>query len=74
MEQPTPKPRPGVPVHVAAMLSKAQAAIKTAKETNDIVLQDSADTVMSALVLVLKSQHAVLPEATRQHVARITGV
>jgi hypothetical protein len=53
------------------MLSKTQAAFKAADEKDDTELRDSADTVMSALVLVLKSQHAMLPEATRLHVNRV---
>jgi hypothetical protein len=53
------------------MLSKTQAAFKAADEKDDTELRDSANTVMSALVLVLKSQHAMLPEATRLHVNRV---
>lgn len=60
-------------VDTAALLSTCQDAMQRAGRTADFALFDSAQSVMSALVVVLKSPKAELPAELGPHLDRIGG-
>ena len=62
-----------VTVDTAALLEKCQAAMQKAGKDADFALFNSAESVMSALTVVLKHPRAELPAALRPHIERIGG-
>lgn len=53
----------GVTVNVSSSLEKVQVALSVAKKNNNAELRNAAESVLSALVLVLRKKNAVIPAA-----------
>jgi hypothetical protein len=62
-----------ITVDTSATLRRAQDAMARARRTNDTELKDAAESVMSALILVLKFPQARLPAAVGKHLEKING-
>lgn len=66
-----PKDRSPILVNTAEVLEKVHAALTAGREARDPELVASAESVLSALVLVLRHKTAELPAAVRAHLERI---
>lgn len=60
-------------VDTALMLERCQAAMQKAGKDADFAMFDAAESVMSALTVVLKHPKAELPGELRKHIERIGG-
>lgn len=60
-------------VDTAKLLRVCQNAYIAAVKVNDTATMKSAESVMSALIVVLKYKTARLPEELRVHIERIGG-
>ena len=65
--------RNAVTVDTAALLEQCQQAMQKAGKDADFALFDAAESVMSALTVVLKHPKAELPAALKRHIERIGG-
>lgn len=70
MARPEMKP---LTVDTAALLDTCQRAMQKAGKDADFALFDSAESVMSALTVVLKYPRAELPAELRPHIDKIGG-
>lgn len=62
-----------ITVDTAALLEKCQAAMQKAGRECDFALFDAAESVMSALTVVLKHPRAELPATLKRHIDKIGG-
>lgn len=62
-----------VVVDTAALLEKCQIAMQKAGKDADFALFDSAESVMSALMVVAKHPRAELPIELKRHIEKIGG-
>lgn len=56
-------------VETAPLMQKAQLALQRAQRTNDTKLRNAAESVMSALAVVMKHRRAELPAALAGNIA-----
>lgn len=61
-----------IPVDTQALLRDAQAALQEAEQTNNKELRDAAESVLSALVVVLRRKDAKVPVELAPHIAVLT--
>ena len=56
-------------IDTGALLKNAQDALQEAEATGDQELKNAAESVLSALVVVLRRKQAKVPEALAPHIA-----
>ena len=60
-------PSNGIFVDVVDLIDRCTRAKERAEKSHDIALENAADSVMSALILVLGRRRAFIPEELREH-------
>jgi hypothetical protein len=58
----------GMQVHPAELLPQVQRALELAKQTGDEELHNCAESVLSALIRVLRSEKALIPGVLRPRI------
>lgn len=62
----------GIRVDTVDLLHKVHVALHVGRRDHDEAMIDAAESVLSGLVLVLKSRHAVLPDALAPMIDKIS--
>lgn len=61
----------GIVINVPTTLEKVQGALAMAKKENNIPLKNAAESVLSALTLVLRRKNAMIPTEMGKHLHTI---
>jgi hypothetical protein len=68
-----PLPEMGMEVDTAELLALAQMCLSKGRHTGDLHLVNAAESVLSALMVVLRERKAVIPEELQPMIAILYG-